>query len=215
MTGAAGAGEVPDSQGSGVPGQPMLIIMSGPSGVGKDAVLKRMRESGLPFHFTVTATTRPKRAMETDGVDYIFLTKREFVLRALRQEFLEQAEVYGNFYGVPRQQVRDAMSAGKDVIIKADVQGARTIRKEAPEALAIFLAPTGIEDLERRLTDRLTESPEALALRLQTAADEMKEAEEFDHVVYNPEGQLDQAVGEIVRVVEAEKQRVPPRRVDL
>ena len=215
MSGATGADEVPVSRGSGDAGPPMLIIMSGPSGVGKDAVLKRMRESGLPYHFTVTATTRPKRAMETDGVDYIFLTKREFVLRALRHEFLEQAEVYGNFYGVPRQQVRDAMSAGKDVIIKADVQGARTIRKEAPEALAIFLAPTGIEDLERRLTDRLTESPEALALRLQTAADEMKEAEDFDHVVYNPDGQLDQAVEQIVRLVETEKRRVPHRRVDL
>ena len=215
MTGAAGTDEIPGSLGSGDPGPPMLIILSGPSGVGKDAVLKRMRESGLPFHLTVTATTRPKRAMETDGVDYIFLTKREFVLRALRHEFLEQAEVYGNFYGVPRQQIRDAMSAGKDVIIKADVQGARTIRKEAPEALAIFLAPTGMGDLERRLTDRLTESPEALALRLQTAANEMKESEDFDHVVYNPEGRLDQAVNEIVRLVEAEKKRVPPRRVDL
>lgn len=196
-------------------GSPLLVILSGPSGVGKDAVLRRMRESDLPFHYTVTATTRPQRPMEVDGVDYIFLTKKEFVLRALRHEFLEQAEVYGNFYGVPRKQVSDALSAGSDVIIKADVQGARTIRAAAPEALAIFLAPTGIGELERRLTDRLTESPEALALRLQTAAGEMEQAGDFDHVVYNPEGQLDRAVSDIVAIVAEEKRRIPPRRVEI
>ena len=194
---------------------PLLIILSGPSGVGKDAVLTRMRESGLPFHFTVTATTRPKRPMETDGVDYIFLSKREFGLMALRDEFLERAEVYGNLYGVPKAQVRDAMAAGKDVIVKADVQGARSIRTIAPEALAIFLAPTGMDELERRLTERLTESPRALALRLETAAAEMEESVNYDHVVYNPDDGLDRAVAAIVRLVEAEKARVPPRRVAL
>ena len=192
--------------------QPLLIILSGPSGVGKDAVLTRMRESGLPFHFTVTATTRPK---ETDGVDYIFLSKREFGLMALRDEFLERAEVYGNLYGVPKAQVRDAMAAGRDVIVKADVQGARSIRAIAPEALAIFLAPTGMDELERRLTERLTESPRALALRLETAAAEMQESVNYDHVVYNPDDGLDRAVAAIVRLVEAEKARVPPRRVAL
>ena len=194
---------------------PLLVILSGPSGVGKDAVLSRMRELDLPFHFTVTATTRPKRPMETDGIDYIFLSKREFGLMHIRGEFLEHAEVYGNMYGVPKAQVRDAMDAGKDVIVKADVQGARTIRGFAPQALAIFLAPSSMAELQRRLTERLTESPQALALRLKTAAAEMEESESYDHVVYNPDDGLDQAVQDIVQLVNAEKARVPPRVVTL
>jgi guanylate kinase len=183
--------------------------------VGKDAILSRMRLLDRPFHLTVTVTTRPKRPMETNGVDYIFLSKREFGLMVAKDEFLEHAEVYGNHYGVPKQQVKDAMSAGMDVIIKADVQGAETIRALAPEALAIFLAPTGMEELEARLTARLTESPGALALRLRTAAAEMQEAQKFDYVVYNPDGRIDEAVVQIERLVKIEKGRVPPRCVAL
>ncbi len=194
---------------------PLLIILSGPSGVGKDAVLSRMRLLDRPFHFTVTATTRPKRPMETDGIDYIFMSKKEFGRMVAKDEFLEHAEVYGNHYGVPKQQVRDAMAVGVDVIIKADVQGAETIRALAPEALAIFLAPTGMAELEERLAARLTETPGALALRLATAAKELEEARKFDYVVYNLDGRLDAAVVEIERLVGLEKNRVPSRRVAL
>jgi guanylate kinase len=197
------------------PGHPLLIILSGPSGVGKDAVLSRMRLLDRPFHLTVTVTTRPKRPMETDGIDYIFMSEKQFRLMVLKDEFLEHAEVYGNHYGVPKQQVRDAMAAGLDVIIKADVQGAQTIRALAPEAVAIFLAPTEMSELEDRLTARLTETPGALALRLQTAAAEMEESQKFDYVVYNPDGRLDEAVVAIERLVRLEKDRVPPRRVTL
>jgi guanylate kinase len=210
-----GSGDAPDDSSRDATGPPLLVILSGPSGVGKDAVLSRMRLLDRPFHLTVTATTRPKRPMETDGVDYIFVSKREFGLKVAKDEFLEHAEVYGNHYGVPKQQVRDAMADGMDVIIKADVQGAETIRALAPEALAIFLAPTGMEELEARLTARLTESPGALALRLQTAAAEMLEAQKFDYVVYNPDGRIDEAVIQIERLVKLEKDRVPPRRVAL
>ena len=210
-----GSGDAPDDSSGEATGPPLLIILSGPSGVGKDAVLTRMRLLDRPFHLTVTVTTRPKRPMETDGVDYIFLSKREFGMMVAKDEFLEHAEVYGNHYGVPKHQVRDAMAAGMDVIIKADVQGAETIRALAPEALAIFLAPTDMAELEARLTARLTESPGALVLRLKTAAAEMQEAQKFDYVVYNPDGRIDEAVVQIERLVKLEKDRVPPRRVAL
>lgn len=211
--GSEAPGGEPGSSGTG--GHPLLIILSGPSGVGKDAVLSRMRLLDRPFHLTVTITTRPKRPMETDGIDYIFMSKKQFLLMVLKDEFLEHAEVYGNHYGVPKQQVRDAMAAGLDVIIKADVQGAQTIRALAPEAVAIFLAPTEMSELEDRLTARLTETPGALALRLQTASREMEESQKFDYVVYNPEGRLDEAVVAIELLVQLEKDRVPPRRVAL
>ncbi len=194
---------------------PLLIVLSGPSGVGKDAVLSRMRELDRPYHFTVTATTRPQRQGERDGVDYIFVSEPRFRHMIRDGQLLEWAEVYGNLYGVPKAQVTDALGNGRDAIIKADVQGASTIRKLAPEALLIFLAPLNEAELKRRLGARMTESPEALALRLETAKEEMQQASSFDYVVVNHEGLLDAAVREIDDIVVAEKVRTPPRRVSL
>ena len=181
--------------------QPILLILSGPSGVGKDAVLSRMREQGEPYHYTVTATTRPKRDGETEGKDYIFISQTEFKKQIELGGFLEWAEVYGNYYGVPRDQVKTALSEGNDVIIKIDGQGAQTIKKLAPMALYIFLAPPDTDQLEKRLTERMTESPESLKIRLKTAAQEMKSADWFDHIVINHENQLDSAVSEIQSIV--------------
>ena len=194
---------------------PLLLVLSGPSGVGKDAVLSRMRETGRPYHFTVTATTRPRRAGERDGVDYIFVTRQGFDDMVDSSELLEWAWVYGNLYGVPKAQVRDALARGRDVMIKADVQGAATIRELAPEAVFIFLAPPDLDALTLRLSQRLTESPETLRTRLQTAEEEMTKASDFDHVVVNHNGRLDEAVREIEAVVERERARKPPRRVRL
>ena len=194
---------------------PLLLVLSGPSGVGKDAVLSRMRETGRPYHFSVTATTRPRRAGERDGVDYIFVTRQGFDDMVDSSELLEWAWVYGNLYGVPKAQVRDALARGRDVMIKADVQGAATIRELAPEAVFIFLAPPDLDALTLRLSQRLTESPETLRTRLQTAEEEMTKASDFDHVVVNHNGRLDEAVREIEAVVERERARKPPRRVRL
>ena len=194
---------------------PLLIVLSGPSGVGKDAVLSRMRELDRPYHFTVTATTRPQRQGERDGVDYIFVSEPRFRQMIRDEQLLEWAEVYGNLYGVPKAQVTDALGKGRDAIIKADVQGAATIRKLAPEALLIFLAPPNEAELKRRLCARMTESPEALGLRLETAKEEMRQASSFDCVVVNNQGRLDDAVREIDDIVAAEKSRTPPRRVSL
>ena len=196
-------------------GCPLLIVLAGPSGVGKDAVLSRMRELGKPFHFVVTATTRQQRPMERDGVDYVFVTAEAFRRMVAGNELLEWAEVYGNLYGVPKAQVVKALNQGHDVIIKADVQGAATIRRLAPEGVFIFLAPPSTEELAVRLSQRMTESPAALRLRLGIAADEMRQASEFDYVVVNHAGRLDDAVAEIEGIVSRERSRTPTRKVSL
>ena len=191
---------------------PLLIVLSGPSGVGKDTVLSRMRERGRPYHYTVTATTRLRRASETDGVDYIFLSTETFHQMIREGKLLEWAEVYGNLYGVPKDQVVEALRDEKDVIIKTDVQGASTIRKLASEAVFIFLAPPSMEELAHRLSLRMTESPETLERRLRTAEAEMAEASKFDHVVTNRQDRLDDTVRAIETIVAQERRKVPPRR---
>ena len=186
-----------------------LFVLSGPSGVGKDAVLSRMRESQLPWRFTVTATTRPRRPNEVDGIDYFFYTESQFTAMILNDEFLEHAEVYGYRYGVPKGPVNQALDDGIDVIIKADIQGAATIRKSAPDAVLIFLDPPDMPELTRRLTERMTESPDALKVRIATAQREMEEGSKFDHRVVNHSGKLDDAVAEIKRII-SESEPPPP-----
>ncbi len=194
---------------------PLLVVVSGPSGVGKDAVLARLRELHPGLFFAVTATTRPMRKGETDGVDYIFLSHARFDSLLERDEFLEHAEVYGNRYGVPKEQIRNALAEGKDAFVKIDVQGAATIRALAPDALLVFIAPPSMPELERRLRDRKTESPEQMTLRIETASREMKEADWFDAVVVNETGALDETVEAILRVVDEQRERVPARTVTI
>ena len=154
--------------------QPLLIVISGPSGVGKDTVLQRMKERELPFHFVVTATTRPKRENEVHGKDYFFVSKDEFARMIEADELLEYAIVYNDYKGIPKQQVREALTSGKDVVMRIDVQGAATIRKLAPEALLIFLTTTGEEEMVNRLKARKSENSEGLALRIATTRQELK-----------------------------------------
>jgi guanylate kinase len=172
-----------------------------------------MRELGLLFHYTVTATTRPKRAGEKEGTDYCFLPEAEFQRMLQSGALLESAKVYGHWYGVPKQQVEQALDEGKDVILKIDVQGAATIRKLLPEAVLIFLTLPGIEDYEQRLRQRKTESDAALKVRLGRVNEEMKSLPLFDYVVLNNQDELDAAVANIRAIVAAEKCRVNPRIV--
>ncbi|MBI4338273.1 MAG: guanylate kinase [Chloroflexi bacterium] len=195
--------------------KPLLVVISGPSGVGKDVLLARMKELGRSYHFTVTATTRPKRPNERDGVDYHFLSPERFQAMVQAGEFLEWAQVYGHYYGVPRQQVREALAGGKDVLIKADVQGAATIKRLAPQALLVFLAPSSLEELEQRLHQRKTESPEAMALRIKTAHQEMECLPLFEYMVVNANGRLDDAVAAVDAILRAEKCRIPHRAVEV
>ncbi len=193
--------------------KPLLIVLSGPSGVGKDAILNRMRILEMPLHFTVTTTTRPIRANEREGVDYNFISEVSFQSFIKEGEFLEFAEVYGNWYGVPKSQVRSALSAGSDVLIKTDVQGAATIKRLVPQATMIFVVPPSLPELERRLTWRMTESDESLRLRLETARSEMEHASTFDYVVTNDT--LEDAVREMDCIITAEHCRIPPRVAQL
>ena len=192
---------------------PLLIVLSGPSGVGKDAIVNRMRILESPIHFTVTATTRPMRPNERDGLDYIFMSNDSFLEMRQREEFLEFAEVYGHWYGVPKGQVRNSLQARHDVLIKTDVQGAATIKRLAPQALLVFVVPPSLHELERRLRWRMTESEEDLRRRLETARREMGHMDAFDYVITNDA--LDEAVHQLNCVITAEKCRIPPRSVRL
>ena len=195
------------------PAPPLLVVLSGPSGVGKDAALEGLKELDRPWHFAITATTRPPRSGEQCGVDYIFLEAETFHKMKERDQFLECAEVYGRWYGVPRSQVRQSLKNGKDVILKIDVQGAATVRKLAPEALSIMMVPASYAELRNRLNQRMSESAPDLKLRLQTAKEELAQTSQFDYRVINRDGGLEQAIAEIDAIITSEKCRVVPRVV--
>jgi guanylate kinase len=181
--------------------------------VGKDAVLSRMKELGRPFYYVVTATTRPKRIQERDGADYHFLSQKEFQQLIDKQRFLEWAVVYGNYYGVPRDEISSPLSKGLDTIVKVDVQGAATIKKVLPQAVFIFLMPPSLEALRKRLRRRRSESPRDLAIRLETVEEETRSLRLFDYVIISRQNRLDQVVSEIDAIISAEKCRVKPRIV--
>mgnify|MGYP001083671289 FL=1 len=183
----------------------LLVIISGPSGVGKDTVLERMKGLARTWYFVVTVTTRPKRPGEKDGVDYIFVTPSQFQALVDEDGLLEHAEVYGRSYGVPRAQVEEALASGRDVIVKPDVQGARTLRSKVPGALLIFLAPPDMDELERRLRERKSETAEDMERRIQTATEEMEARPEFDYVVVNHSGRLEETVTDIEEIIAREK----------
>ncbi len=196
-------------------GNPLFIVITGPSGVGKDAVIDAMKEVRYPLYFAVTATTRPQRRGETDGRDYHFVSKSEFDRMIEKGELMEWANVYGNLYGVPKRQVQQALAEGLDVVVKVDVQGAATIKNVLPEAVFIFVAPPSMSDLEGRLRQRKTESGVDLELRKKAAQEEMRSLTLFDYVVVNHEGQVELAVSQIESIITAEKCRVKARHIEL
>ena len=194
---------------------PLLIIISGPSGVGKDATLNKMKKAGLSFHYVVTATTRPKRPGEKDGVDYHFLSEDEFRQKTRKNLFLEWAKVYGNYYGVPKREIKEALRQGHDTIVKVDVQGATTIKTILPDAVFIFLMPPSNEELANRLKQRHSSPSAELDLRLSKAQEEIKSLPLFDYVVVTHKDRLDLTVSQINAIVTAEKCRLKPRTVRL
>ena len=197
------------------PEYPLMIVLSGPSGVGKDATLNELRRLDRPWSVVVTATTRPKRPEETDGVDYLFVDVETFEEIVAGGEFLEHAEVYGNRYGSPKGQVREAMAAGRDIIVKVDVQGAASIKGLASDAVFIFLVPSSLAELEGRLRARATETKRDLKLRSEIAVLEMASLPTFDYCVVNRDGCLEDTVATIEAIIRAEKCRIPPRRVSV
>jgi len=195
--------------------KPLLLILSGLSGAGKDSVLGELRASRYPLEFIVTVTTRARRPEEKDGIHYRFVTGEDFQWLVDHGELLEWAKVYGNWYGVPREPVKKALDMGKDVIIKVDVQGAATIKKKLPQAVFIFLATPSPEELSQRLKQRRTETPAELDLRLKTAREELGKLPMFDYLVINRQGETGRAVADIEAIIAAEKCRVAPRELVL
>ena len=204
-----GSSELPHAS----PAPPLLVVISGPSASGKSSVVSGLRQLERPWHFAVTATTRPQRSGEVDGRDYIFLEVETFLRMRERDELLESAQVYDRWYGVPRQQVRDPLIAGKDVILGIDVQGAATIRQIAPEALTIFVMPASLDELSSRLSGRGTEGAAEMQRRLDEASVELARIAEFDYRVVNRNGELDATIHEVDAIIAAEKCRVNPRLV--
>jgi guanylate kinase len=194
---------------------PLLIVISGPSGVGKDTVIQRMKKRALPFHFVVTAATRAPRSDEIHGQDYFFVSHDEFARMIEHDELLEYAIVYNDYKGIPKSQVRQALESGKDVLMRLDVQGAASVRRLYPGALLIFLTTRNEEELVNRLRLRKTETPEGMALRIATARQELKRLPEFDYVIENRECELDETVDTILAIIRAEHHRVEPRKVTL
>jgi len=197
------------------PPKPLLIVLSGPSGVGKDAVLSRMRELDYPLECITTITTRTRRAGERDHIDYHFISEARFQEMIKRGDLLEWANVYGNWYGVPREPVKQALDDGRDTIIKVDIQGAATIKKTVPKAVFIFLMPPSMEELRYRQKKRPTETEFDLTVRTRTAEEEIKKLSLFDYVVVSERDEVDKAVEDISAIITAERCRVKPREIKL
>jgi guanylate kinase len=204
-----------DTQGFGHQSHPLLIVISGPSGVGKDSVIKRLLEKDPSLAFVVTAASREPRPGEVEGVDYYFLKREEFERRIEAGDFLENAVVYGELKGILKAEVQRKMDSGRDVVMRVDVQGAATVKKKAPDALLIFLTTNDEEELVERLTSRNTEERDKLKLRIETAKKEMDRVSEFDYKVVNPEGCLEEAVDAILAIIKAEHHAVKQRKIDL
>jgi guanylate kinase len=177
-----------------------VFVISGPSGAGKDAVITRLLAE-IPLEQVITATTRRPRPGEIAGKEYRFMTEEEFLAMRDRGDLLEWARVYDNWYGVPADTIRAALADGRNVLVKVDVQGARTIKQTMPDATFIFIRPASIEELRRRVRDRGGETDEELDLRMRIAEREMEEQAWFDAVVENLDGQLDRAVAEVCAII--------------
>jgi len=198
----------------GAPGA-LLVIISGPSGVGKDTIIEaiRRRPRERDYHFAVTCTTRGRRPGELDGVSYYFLNKRQFLAMRDAGGFLEANEVHGHWYGTPRAEVARALAAGRDVILKIDVQGAQVVKERVPDALLIFVVPPSLEALFHRLKSRATESADELELRQRNAAIELARPDDYDYVVVNETGQVERTAERIDEIIATERIRNVHRRI--
>jgi guanylate kinase len=195
--------------------KPLLIVISGPSGVGKDVVINEMRVRGQPFHFVITVASRERREGEQHGVDYFFVSPEEFEAMIAGDEFIEYAWVYETYKGVPKQQIEAALLSGKDVIMRLDVQGAAKVRTIYPEAVLIFLIPSSKEEWFYRLNERKSESPDSMRVRIETCLQEIARIPEFDYLVVNKQDCLSETADHIEAIIQSEHNRVEHREIKL
>jgi guanylate kinase len=203
-------GDVPESAGTATPFRfepgGFLLVVSGPSGVGKGTLVERLAGARAECIFSISSTTRPRRSGEEDGVQYEFLSKQEFERRRSAGFFLEWAEVHGHLYGTPAKSVDQEVRAGRVVLLDIDVQGGASVRRARPDAVTVFVYPPSMEVLRQRLQTRNTEHPEVVELRLKNAPQEMAQYREYDYVIINDD--LDQAVSRLVAILDSERARV-------
>ena len=195
--------------------QGLLFVLSAPSGTGKDTVIAALKQRGMDFYVVASVTTRAPRPGESEGDPYFFVSQETFDRMVAQNELLEHANVHGNWYGQPLQQIKDNLQAGRDVLLKIDVQGAETVRKKIPGAIFIFLVPGSAEELVQRLTNRQTETEQQLQLRLKNARTELAQRDHYDYIIENRQGQLDIAVEHLQAVIMAEHCRTHPRYVQI
>ncbi len=197
------------------PRQGLLFVLSAPSGTGKDTVINAARAQGTDVFVVPSVTTRQPRPGESEGNPYHFVSKETFEELVGKDELLEFANVHGNWYGQPRQPIRDNLSAGRDVLLKIDVKGAATVRKKVPQAIFIFLVPESMEELAARLVNRNTESKEELQRRLEDARSELAQRDWYDYVITNRQGYAAEAAAKLQAIITAEHSRVHPRQVTI
>ena len=195
--------------------QGLLFVLSAPSGAGKDTVIGKLRERGVDFHVVSSVTTRAPRPGESDGNPYHFVSHETFQRMVQNDELLEHAQVYGNWYGQPLQQVKDNLRVGRDVLLKIDVQGAATVRRKVADAIFIFLMPGSAEEQVERLTNRQTETEEEQVRRLAEARTELAQREEFEYCIVNRQGQIEEAVTHLHAIMLAEHCRTKPRYLNV
>ncbi len=198
-----------------LPTNPLLIVISGPSGIGKDAVVGLLRKTNQDTHFVVTMNSRAPRPDEIEGVDYFFVSREEFEEKIANDDLIEYARVYSDYKGIPKSQVREAFASGKDVIMRLDVQGAMTIRQLCPDAILIFLTASSRDEWINRLLERRSESPDEIEVRLRDAAKEFQMIDQFDYLVVNSDKHLEQTIADIQAIIKAEHLKTHPRKVDL
>ena len=183
-----------------------LIVISGPSGAGKGTIVKALLDQYASIHYSASATTRPPREGEVNGVNYWFVSREEFLHMREHDELLEWAEVYGNFYGTPRRRVMEAINRGHDIILEIDPQGAMKVKSGFPSAVFVYIMPPSPRELSRRIIGRGTETQDAIRQRLNSVVTELGYIHEYDYLVINDE--LTEATADVAAIIRAEKWRV-------
>jgi guanylate kinase len=198
------------------PPQPgLLFVLSAPSGTGKDSVIQALKETGTDFYVVASVTTRAPRPGESEGNPYHFISEERFKQLIEADELLEYANVHGNWYGQPRQPIRENLQGGRDVLLKIDVQGAATVRRKVPEAIFIFLSPASLAELEQRLAQRDTETPDQRVRRLSDARAELAQRYLYDYVIVNRQNHLQEAVDRLCAIMLAEHSRTRSRQIQV